>query len=74
MHYKTLETGISDYHKLVITITKTSYNKGKPIISLIIVATNILMKTFKQELSFQLQTFSSLDNNLPYFPVYKSTF
>ena len=66
MHYKTLETRITDYHELVITITKTSFNKGKPNIINYRCYKHFDENKFKQELSFQLQTFSRLNNNLQY--------
>ena len=60
MHSKTLETRISNYHILVIAVTKKKFNRGKPNIINFRCYKHFDENKFNQELIFSTSNFQQI--------------
>ena len=60
-HTTTIETGLSDFHKMVVTVLKTTYQKTGPTIVNYRDYKNFTEQTFKQDLRAELQNIQAED-------------
>ena len=63
----TVETGLSDFHKMVLTVLKTTYHKAGPTVMNYRDYKNFSEQTFKQDLREELECIKSSDLNYDSF-------
>ena len=63
----TVETGLSDFHKMVLTVLKTTYQKAGPTVVNYRDYKNFSEQTFKQDLREELEIIKSSDLNYDSF-------
>ena len=66
---QTLETGLSDFHKLMLTVLKIHYKKQKPLVATYRDYKNFSNVTFRTELLSAMQSFNNI-----YFADFRSEF
>ena len=64
--FVTLETGLSDFHKMTLTVTKVFYKKQKPTIITYRSYTNLSNEVFMADVHTRISQVTSRNNDLEY--------
>ncbi len=64
----TVETGLSDFHNMVVTVLKTKYQKAGPTVINYRDIKNFSGNSFKQDLRDELGSIRSFAQNYDFFP------
>ena len=64
--FVTLETGLSDFHKMTLTVTKVFYKKQKPTIITYRSYTNFSNEVFMADVHTRISQVTSRNNDLEY--------